>query len=86
MPRRRELLGFGHQGGKRWQLLRSLVHTHQGHQRTALPLLKARALGGGGVIGQLHADKHKQQALGLGLQPRGVQQIVKAGDVHGWSL
>lgn len=33
---------------------------------------------------QLHTDKHKQQALGLGLQPRGVPQIVKAGDVHGW--
>ena len=83
MPGGGELLGFGHQGGERWQFLWGLVHTHQGHQRTALPLLEARALGRGGVIGQLHSDKHKQQALGLGLQPRGVQQIVKAGDVHG---
>ena len=81
-----ELAGLFHQGTERGQLLWGFVHTHQRHQGAALPGFKARALGGGGIVGQFNRCKHKQKTLGFGLHARGLQQIVEAGNIHGKNL
>ena len=48
----------------------------------AMPRFKTGALRGRGVFGQFGSGKYEQQALGLGLHARGLQQVVEGSNFH----
>jgi hypothetical protein len=78
--------GFGLQGGEVLQFAGVLVDAHQRRQLARFTRVEAGPLLGRGTGRQAGAGKHQQQALRLGLLPRGGQQVVEVLDVHGRQL